>query len=198
MIDVALVSVIRRWHFREHISLRQIAKRTGLSRNTIRRFLRSNIVEPAHPQRTTPSKLDDFAAPFVEGLNAQTHAPRKQRKTLKHLHAELCAQGFTGSYDRVAAFARQWRQVQHEQAKSESRGTFVLLSFAAGEAFQFDWSEDFAVLAGEKTKLQVAQFKLSHSRAFFLIANARDAVRRTPACLQRVRRQSRSAASTTT
>ena len=170
MINVDLLSVIRRWHFRERISLRQIAKRTGLSRNTIRRYLRSNVVEPVYPARKTPSKLDDFAARLVEGLKAQIQAARKQRKTLKHLHAELCAQGYTGSYHRVAAFARQWRQVQREQAKSAGRGTFVPLRFAPGEAFQFDWSEDWAVIAGEKTKLQVAQFKLSHSRAFFLRA----------------------------
>jgi len=170
VIDVDLLSVIRRWHFRERISLRQIAKRTGLSRNTIRRYLRGDVVEPVYPQRKTPSKLDDFAARLVEGLKAQTQAARKQRKTLKHLHAELCAQGYTGSYHRVAAFARQWRQVQREQAKSAGRGTFVPLRFAPGEAFQFDWSEDWAVIAGEKTKLQVAQFKLSHSRAFYLRA----------------------------
>jgi transposase len=40
----------------------------------------------------------------------------------------------------------------------------------AGEAFQFDWSEDSAVIAGERTKLQVAHFKLSCSRAFILRA----------------------------
>jgi hypothetical protein len=44
------------------------------------------------------------------------------------------------------------------------------LVFQPGEAFQFDWSEDWAIIAGERTKLQVAQFKLSHSRAFFVRA----------------------------
>ena len=44
------------------------------------------------------------------------------------------------------------------------------LVFQPGEAFQFDWSEDFAVLGGERTKLQVAHIKLSHSRAFLLRA----------------------------
>ncbi|MET4130522.1 hypothetical protein ABIE57_003773, partial [Roseovarius sp. MBR-6] len=39
-----------------------------------------------------------------------------------------------------------------------------------GEASQFDWSEDFAVLGGERTKLQMAHIKLSHSRAFLLRA----------------------------
>jgi transposase len=40
----------------------------------------------------------------------------------------------------------------------------------AGEAFQFDWSEDWAIISGERTKLQVAHFKLSYSRAFLLRA----------------------------
>src|SRR3546814_7646478 len=50
------------------------------------------------------------------------------------------------------------------------RGTFVPLSFAPGEAFQVDWSEDWAIIAGVRTKLQVAHFKLSYSRAFIVRA----------------------------
>jgi hypothetical protein len=46
----------------------------------------------------------------------------------------------------------------------------VPLSFAPGEAFQFDWSEDWAIIDGVRTKLQVAHFKLSYSRAFFVRA----------------------------
>jgi len=37
------------------------------------------------------------------------------------------------------------------------------LAFEPGEAFQFDWSEDWAIIAGERTKLQVAHLKLSYS-----------------------------------
>ena len=44
------------------------------------------------------------------------------------------------------------------------------LTFRPGEAFQFDWSKDYAVLGGERTKLQVAHVKLSHSRAFLVRA----------------------------
>ncbi len=40
--------------------------------------------------------------------------------------------------------------------------------FCSGEAFQFDWSEDWAILGGERVKLQVAHTKLSHSRVFIL------------------------------
>jgi len=44
------------------------------------------------------------------------------------------------------------------------RGAFVPRSFAPGEAFKFDWSEDWALHHGVRTKLQVAHFKLSHNR----------------------------------
>ena len=70
----------------------------------------------------------------------------------------------------MAAFARDWRAARQREQKTAVRGVFVPLTFLAGEAFQFDWSEDWAVIAGERTKLRVARFKLSYSRAFFLRA----------------------------
>ena len=81
------------------------------------------------------------------------------------MHMDLVGLGFDGSYGRVAAFARRWKvERQHEQETS-GRGVFVPLVFAPGEAFQFDWSEDDAIIAGERTKLQVAPTKLfSHNR----------------------------------
>ena len=59
--DMALLSVIRRWRFREHLSIRAIARRAGLSRNTIRKYLRSDAVEPVFRTPDRPSKLDPFA-----------------------------------------------------------------------------------------------------------------------------------------
>ncbi|VDY10533.1 protein of unknown function [Thiomonas sp. Sup16B3] len=43
MIDVATLSVIRRWALREQMSIREISRRTGLSRNTIRKYLRAHF-----------------------------------------------------------------------------------------------------------------------------------------------------------
>ena len=170
MIDVALLSVIRRWHFRDGMPIREITRRTGLSRNTVRKYLASGVVEPRYPQRKSPSKLDDFELTLTSWLFRESRRHRKQRKTVRQLHSDLVQLGFTGSYDRVAAFARLWRQDQQEAKRTAARNTYVPLSFAPGEAFQFDWSEDYAMINGVNTKLQIAHFKLSHSRAFFLRA----------------------------
>ncbi|WP_297830427.1 IS21 family transposase [Thermomonas sp.] len=170
MIDVALLSVIRRWHLREKVSIREIARRTKLSRNTIAKYLASEETVPRYPKRHNPSKLDPYAADLSAWLRSNQHAPRKQKRTLRQMHAALLARGYTGSYNRVAAFARAWRQAEQEQARTAGRGVFIPLVFAPGEAFQFDWSEDWARIDGERVKLQIAQFKLSHSRAFVLRA----------------------------
>ena len=103
-------------------------------------------------------------------LKSEAAKSRKQRRTVKQLHGDLVALGFTGSYARVAAFARNWRADRQREQQTTGRGTFVPLTFRPGEAFQFDWSEDFAVLGGERVKLRVAHIKLSHSRAFLIRA----------------------------
>jgi transposase len=170
VIDVALLSVIRRWHYRDGIAIREIARRTGLSRNTVRKYLASGVVEPRYPKRKAPGKLDEYSNTLSSWLHRESHRSRKQRRSVKQLFYNLVQLGYAGSYDRVAAFARDWRAQQQEASRVASRGTYVPLAFAPGEAFQFDWSEDWVRLGGKSTKLQIAHFKLSHSRAFMLRA----------------------------
>ena len=170
MIDVATLSVIRRWALREHLSIREISRRMGLSRNTVRKYLRSDVDEPQYAKPARSWELDAFADKLSGWLKTESTRSRKQRRSIKQLHADLQALGYKGSYARVAAFARRWNAQRQEAEKTTGRGTFIPLTFGAGEAFQFDWSEDWAVIAGVRTKLQVAHFKLSHSRAFYLRA----------------------------
>jgi transposase len=170
VINVAILSSIRRWHVRDNMPIREIVRKTGIARNTIRKYLANKVVEPKYPNRKTPSKLDDYAAKLTLWLKTEASKGRKQKRSIKQLHRDLVQLGFSGSYDRVVAFAKRWRQEQQELAKTAGRGTYIPLTFAPGEAFQFDWSEDWAVIAGVRTKLQIAHFKLSHSRAFFLRA----------------------------
>ena len=163
---MALLSVIRRWHFREGMPIREIERRTGLSRNTIRKYLRSGALEPKFKLADRPSKLDPFAEKLTGWLKIEAGKSRKQKRTAKQMHADLVALGYDGSYGRVAAFVRTWKADRQRDAQTSGRGTFVPLVFQPGEAFQFDWSEDWAIIAGKQTKLQVAHTKLSHSRAF--------------------------------
>ena len=128
------------------------------------------MFEPRFATPDRPSRLDPFADKLAHMLRQEAAKSRKQKRTVKQLHADLVALGYDGSYNRVAAFAREWKAARHREQQTCGRGAFVPLAFLPGEAFQFDWSEDWAIIAGERTKLQVAQFKLSYSRAFFLRA----------------------------
>jgi transposase len=170
VIDMELLSVIRRWRYRDHYSIRDIARRTGLSRNTVRKYLRTDSVEPKFNIADRSSKLDAYADKLSQMLRQEAGQSRKQKRTIKQLHADLAGLGYDGSYNRVAAFSRDWKAARQREQHTSGRGVFVPLAFLPGEAFQFDWSEDWAVIGGERAKLQVAHFKLSYSRAFILRA----------------------------
>ena len=74
MIDVAILSIIRRWHFRDHVSLREIAKRLGVSRNTVRRYIRAGTVLPAYPERYAARLVTSGDPPFPYLLLADSLA----------------------------------------------------------------------------------------------------------------------------
>jgi len=167
---MALLSVNRRWHSRERMPIREIERRTGLSCNTIRKYVRAGTVEPAVAVPERPSKLDPYAEKLSGWLRTEAGRSRKQRRTSKQRHTDLVTLGDPCSYGRVAVLAGAWKAARQQDAQISGRGGSVPLAFAAGDAFQFDWSEDWAVLRGDRTKLRVAHTKLSHSRAFIVRA----------------------------
>lgn len=103
---MALLSFIRRWYFRDHKSIRELARQLDLWRNTIRKFLRNGEVEPKFQAPNRSSKLDPFAEKRQVWLRIEASKSRKQRRTTKQMHADLVALGYGGSYGRVAAFVR--------------------------------------------------------------------------------------------
>lgn len=166
MISMEMMGKIRRMYFRDKLSLHEIAKRTGLARNTIRKWVRAPEAKPpVYQRRAIFNKLSPFHATLEQALKADSLRPKQQRRSAKALLAQIKAEGYDGGYSQLTAFIRAWRGGQGKASQA-----FVPLTFALGEAFQFDWSEDFAVLGGERAKLQVAHIKLSHSRAFLLRA----------------------------
>ena len=111
---MGLLNIIRRMHLREQLSIREISRRTGLSRNTVSKYLTSNVIEPRFATPERASKLDPFADRLEAWLKTEASKSRKQRRTVKQMHADLVELGFDGSYGRVAAFARKWK-AQHGQ-----------------------------------------------------------------------------------
>jgi len=123
VIDVALLGIIRRWYIRDHISIRGIARRLDISRNTVRRYIRSEAIEPSCPDRQSSSSLDEFAPRLSAWLSSEAVKSQKQRRTLKQMFLDLRELGYEGSYDRVAAFGRQWKVGQMERVNSASKST---------------------------------------------------------------------------
>src|SRR3569833_2959273 len=109
VIVMELLIVIRRWRYRQHFSIREISRRTGLSRNTVRKYLRTDSVEPKFNTPDRPSRLDPFAGKLSQILRQEAGKSRKQKRTVRQLHADLVALGYDGSYNRVAAIAREWQ-----------------------------------------------------------------------------------------
>ena len=79
---MGFLSVIRRWALRDKMPIREIARRTGLSRNTIKKYLREGVVEPQFKTPKRPSKLDPYADRLSAWLLIQTRKSRKERRTV--------------------------------------------------------------------------------------------------------------------
>ena len=71
VMDAATLSVITRWALREKVSNRAIAKLTGLSRNTIKKYPAAAVVDPRYAQRLSSSKLDPYADKLSQWLKAE-------------------------------------------------------------------------------------------------------------------------------
>jgi transposase len=161
-----IMGKIRRMYFRDKLSLHEIAKRTGLACNTIRKWVRApEAKQPVYLRRAIFNKLSPFHATLEQALKADSLRPKQQRRSAKALLAQIKAEGYDGSYSQLTAFLRAWCG---EQGKALH--AFVPLTFALGEAFQFDWSEEGLLIGGIYRRMQVAHLKLCASRAFWLVA----------------------------
>ena len=88
LIDVATLNFIRRWVLREQMSIREISRRTGLARNTVKKYLRSDETEPTYVERISPTKLA-YAEKLATWLGIEATRSRKQRCYLKRIKTGL-------------------------------------------------------------------------------------------------------------
>ena len=167
MITMELLGKIRRMHVRDKLSERAIAKRMGLSRNTVHKWLKTpeEVEAPKYVRAKKFGKLSAFTGELEQALKADAHRSKQDQRTAKALFAQIKASGYQGGYSRVTDFIREWRATEGKKPHA-----FVPLKFDLGEAFQFDWSEEGLVVGGIYRRMQVSHMKLCASRAFWLVA----------------------------
>jgi transposase len=167
VISMDKLGKIRRMYIRDGLSISEISKRTSLSRNTIKAWLKKpGRSEPKYRRQCEPGKLSPYAEALARALASDAQRPKRDRRTAKALLADLRTQGYPGGYTLVSDFVRAWRK----QGGPSVTRAFVPLTFGLGEAFQFDWSEEGLVIDGVWRRLQVAHMKLCASQAFMLVA----------------------------
>ena len=166
---MSMYAKVRRLRLREGLSISEIARRTSLSRNTIKTWLREPAprTQMAYQRPPGPKVLEGFTAWLDQAVKTDENRPRKERRTARRLYEQLQEQGFTGHYCRVTEYLRAQRTAA---GSVTARSAYVPLQFGWGEAFQFDWSEEGLVIGGIWRKVMVAHMKLCASRAFWLVA----------------------------
>ena len=152
-------------HFSQGTSIKEIARELGMSRNTVRKILRSEETSSTYEREIQPRpKLGRWKTDIDRMLAKNADAPARERLTLIRLFAELRALGYEGGYDAVRRYAKSWAREHANQTAS----AYVPLSFAPGEAYQFDWSHEIVVLDGATVTLKAAHVRLCHSRPMFV------------------------------
>jgi len=171
MLVVETVAKIRRLHLAEGRSIKAICRELGLSRKVVRKVLRSGATELRYERTRQPlPKLGAWQAELDRLLEENAARSARERLTLIRLFEALRALGYEGGYDTVRRHARAWEKAR----ASLPSAAFVPLSFAPGEAYQFDWSHEVVVLGGATVTVKVAHVRLCHSRMMFVRAYPRE------------------------
>ncbi|MBX9711791.1 MAG: IS21 family transposase [Xanthobacteraceae bacterium] len=172
MLTVDTIGKVRRAHFVQGKKIKAIAREMNLARNTVRDIIRAEVkTEHRYLRQDQPlPQLGDYVVALEAMLAANTTSSRRERLTYQRMFEELRGTGYPGGYDAVRRYGRAWAVREGERTAA----AFVPLSFAAGEAYQFDWSHEIIVLDGVTVTVKVAQVRLCHSRMIFARAYMRE------------------------
>ncbi len=168
MLVVETMAKIRRMYHAQGKKIRGIARDLNMSKNTVKKIIRSDKTRHLHERETKHYKVleEGFRVKLLERLEHDKQEPKKRRRTAKKLFDEIKAEGYKGSYGAINNFVRAWK-IENNLKESTA---FVPLSFAPGESFQFDWGTEEILLRGKLTKIKSAQIRLCHSRFFLTVA----------------------------
>lgn len=146
----------------------EIARRLGVSRNTVAKYADSEDMSPSAPIAPFRAKraVGDFAEWMESVLEADLGAPRKQRHTAKRLYDRLVAeQGYTGSYSSVCRFVSAWKK----RRVPTRRDDCLELDWSPG-TMQADFGNFRCIVAGRPTDLKLLVATLPHSNSRYCIA----------------------------
>ena len=171
MLVVETIGRIRREHLVKGKSIKEIARDLKVSRNTVRKVLRSGETSFSYQREVQPRpKIGRWKVELDRLLAQNAGTAARERLTLIRLFEELRALGYDGGYDAVRRYARVWSR-QHAGQTAEA---YVPLTFAPGEAYQFDWSHEVVLVSGVTVTVKVAHVRLCHSRMKFVRAYPRE------------------------
>ncbi len=133
-----MIGKIRRMFYREHLSLHQIAKRTGLARNTIRKWIRTPdpVNAPEYERESQPGKLTPYHPALKQALIADSYRPKHNRRTAKALFQQIQAQGYTGSYCQVITPYRAQCKALRQALKKHEVSEALAIEVDTVDAFQ--------------------------------------------------------------
>lgn len=136
MLTVDTIGKVRRAHFVQGKKIKAIAREMNLARNTVRDIIRAEAktVHRYVRQDQPLPQLGDHVTALEAMLAANTTASRRERLTDQRMFEELRSGGYAGGYDAIRRYGRAWAVREGERTAA----AFVPLSFAAGEAYQFD------------------------------------------------------------
>lgn len=171
MKGVDTIARVRRAYFVQGKSIKQIERELHVARNTVRKIIRSGETSFSYEREKQPlPRIGPWQAELDRLLLANEGKTARERLTLIRVFEELAGLGYEGSYDAVRRYARSWSQERSANVAS----AFVPLSFAPGEAYQFDWSHEIVLLNGTTVTIKVAHVRLCHSRMMFVRAYPRE------------------------
>ena len=169
MLYVETIGKIRRRRLLDQDPISEIARDLGISRNTVKKVLRSDGEAPEYRRTRQPRpRLGPYVAVLEQWLEAEDKLPARERRTAQRLYEALQLEGYSGAVDSVR------RHVKRYRARTRSVPAFIPQSFAPGEAYQFDWSHEHVELGGVEQVVKVAHLRLCHSRAFLVVAYPRE------------------------
>jgi len=171
MLVVETIAKIRRAYLGEGKSIKAICREFRVSRKVVRKVLRSGATEFHYERSDQPMPRIGPCQESLDRLLTENEAkPSRERLTLIRIFEHLRGLGYEGGYDAVRRYARSWQR----ERTTTSGDAYVPLSFAPGEAFQFDWSHEVVLISGATVTVKVAHVRLCHSRMLFVRAYPRE------------------------